>query len=89
MTNKIRETIRAAGGLTILAEVTGLSRESVNQWALKGFPENGKLDSDEIIDILLTNVNYSNGLKWARGKQGYKITREELKQASRALKGAL
>lgn len=86
MTNKIKQAIDGAGGGTILEAATGLSRTTIYKWPRLGFPHDGVLDEDEIIDILLKNIDISNLRRRSLGQAEVEITRQELKQASRALK---
>ena len=85
MDNKILEAIRAAGGSGVVSEVMGVSVSRVYQFTEDGFPDSRE---NEMIRILLTNIRIYNEVRERAGRDKITITREELKQASRALKGA-
>ena len=85
MKNKIDEAIKAGGGITVISECMGVTVTRVQQIIKEGFPDSRE---NEMIRILLTNIRIYNQVREKRGREPITITREELKQASRALKGA-
>lgn len=83
MKNKIDEAIKAGGGLTVISECMGITVSRVQQIIGEGFPDSRE---NEMIRILLTNIRIYNEVRERRGREKITITRDELKQASRALK---